>query len=104
VAFDVCFVVGDRVANWLGRFDPVAAELSPGHLLLRSELRWTHEQGHRLLDLLVGDDEYKLRWATGSYGTLHVVGGTPLGLAVGGRAMQVRDRLHAVVRRRGAAS
>jgi CelD/BcsL family acetyltransferase involved in cellulose biosynthesis len=100
VAFDICFRVGSRLGNWLGRFDPVAAEISPGHLLLRRELEWSAEQGITTLDLLVGEDEYKMRWATGTYGTAHLVGGTPLALAVGHRALEVRDRLHGLARRR----
>jgi CelD/BcsL family acetyltransferase involved in cellulose biosynthesis len=100
VAFDLCFRVGTRLGNWLGRFDPVAAEISPGHLLLRRELEWCAEQGVTTLDLLVGEDEYKMRWATDAYPTLHLVGGTPWALAVGHRALDARDRLHGLARRR----
>ncbi len=100
VAFDICFRVGSRLGNWLGRFDPVAAEISPGHLLLRRELEWCADQGITTFDLLVGEDEYKMRWATGTYETAHLVGGTPLALAVGHRALDARDRLHGLARRR----
>jgi CelD/BcsL family acetyltransferase involved in cellulose biosynthesis len=73
VAFDVHVTSGSVANAWLGRFDPAAAEWSPGHLLLRSGIEWALSAGMATIDLQLGADEYKRRWATGSYDTLRVV-------------------------------
>jgi CelD/BcsL family acetyltransferase involved in cellulose biosynthesis len=98
VACDIDIVVGRRLGVWYGRFDPSVAELSPGHLLLRRQVRWALDHRLATVDLLVGEHEYKLRWATSSYPTVHVVGGSRLALALGRPALAARDRLHHALR------
>lgn len=98
VACDIDFVVGRRLGVWYGRFDPSVAELSPGHLLLRRQVRWALEHRLGIVDLLVGEHEYKMRWATGTYPTVHVVGGSRLALALGRPALELRHRLHHALR------
>ena len=62
------------VANaWLGRFDPDAAEWSPGHLLLRAGVDWAMSAGVATIDLQLGADEYKRRWADDAYDTVRVI-------------------------------
>lgn len=74
IGFDA-YVSSGSVANaWLGRYDPLAAEWSPGHLLLRAGVEWALQSGRASIDLQLGGDEYKLRWADGAYDTLGVVG------------------------------
>ncbi len=100
VSIDINFVVGSRMGAWFGRFDPTAAEISPGHQLLRAEVGWAVDTGLRTIDLLVGEDDYKMRWATGTYATEHVVGGSSLARSVGTRLVDGRQRLHHMVQYR----
>lgn len=86
IGFDVYVTSGSVVNAWLGRFDPVAAEWSPGHLLLRAGVEWVLDSGVATIDLQLGGDEYKLRWADGAYDTLGVIGATSEGRLRLGRA------------------
>ena len=72
VGFHLALRTGRRATAWLARFDPVAAAYSPGHLMLRSVTQWAIESGLDELDLQLGDDAYKLRWATSTYDTADI--------------------------------
>lgn len=50
---------------WNGGFAPEAARWTPGSLLLLAQARRCCDEGLGELDLLRGDEAYKLRWATG---------------------------------------
>jgi CelD/BcsL family acetyltransferase involved in cellulose biosynthesis len=49
-----------------GGFDPAFHRFSPGQLLIRATLERAFTRGLRRYELLGGDDDYKLRWATGT--------------------------------------
>ncbi len=87
IAFDLHVRNGTVARAWLGRFDPAAAEWSPGHLLLRAGLDWAIGAGVETLDLQLGSDLYKRRWATSSYDTVRVVGATHGSRLASGRTM-----------------
>ena len=72
VSVDLVLLANGTMHSWIGRFDPAVAAFSPGHLLQCAGIDWAAEHGHPRIDLLVGDDDYKRRWATGSYGTVDV--------------------------------
>ena len=99
IAFDVYLRSGAAASAWLGRYDPDAASWSPGHLLLRSGVEWAIAEEIETIDLQLGGDEYKMRWSTGSYDTLSVIG------ASGARALtRARGSLWAVTRAHSARS
>ena len=72
-AFDVYVVSGATASAILGRFDPSLARYSPGQLLAEQGVQWAIDRGLTIVDLQLGGDRYKRRWATGSYDTLGVV-------------------------------
>lgn len=76
-SFNVAFRTGDTMSNWLARVEPWARAFSPGHHLLQRIIADAGGAGLRRMDMLVGDDEYKRRWATGSYDTASVLAATP---------------------------
>ncbi len=76
-AFDVFLWTSGGANAILGRFDPELAEFSPGQLLLRFGVQEAIEAGAIEIDLQLGDDLYKRRWATGTYDTLHVRSALP---------------------------
>lgn len=81
-AFDVHVGVGATASAWLGRYDPDLAARSPGHILLRAGVDWAAARGFDRLDLQLGADQYKMRWATGTYDTVGVTAArSPGGLA-----------------------
>jgi CelD/BcsL family acetyltransferase involved in cellulose biosynthesis len=80
-AFDVYVRSGATAYAILGRFNPDLAEHSPGQLLTEHGAQWAIEAGHASVDLQLGGDHYKRRWATDSYDTLGVVGADPTRLA-----------------------
>ncbi|MGB5760783.1 MAG: GNAT family N-acetyltransferase [Acidimicrobiales bacterium] len=80
-AFDVYVLSGSTASVVLGRFDPDLGEYSPGQLLAEHGVQWTIDTGHAVMDLQLGGDQYKRRWATGSYDTLGVVAAAPKRLA-----------------------
>ena len=71
-AFDLHLGIGSTASVWLGRHHPAAAAHSPGHLLLRAGVDWATAAGFDRLDLQLGGDEYKMRWAFETYDTIGV--------------------------------
>lgn len=55
------------------RFDPAFQRYAPGHLTLRGLVEHALGRGDRL-DLLLGGQDYKLQWSTGSYPVRAFVG------------------------------
>lgn len=85
VAFDLHVRIGSIVYAVLGRFHPAHAAISPGHLLLRDAVdRFAGSDVNRI-DLQLGGDNYKTRWATGSVDTVATT--------IGQRGTQHRHRL-----------
>ena len=76
-AFDVYVLGGATGSVVLGRFDPDLARFSPGQLLAEQGIQWAIDRGLTVVDLQLGGDRYKRRWATDSYDTLGVVAATP---------------------------
>ncbi len=71
-AFDVFVHNGGTASAVLGRMDPSLAEFSPGQLLLRYGIDQAITNGDRVVDLQLGDDLYKRRWADDVYDTVHL--------------------------------
>ncbi|MCP5025048.1 MAG: GNAT family N-acetyltransferase [Actinomycetia bacterium] len=88
IAFDVYVRTGNVASAWLGRFAPTARTWSPGHLLLRAGLEWATTNGLSTIDLQLGADEYKRRWATDAYDTLQLVAAADRRRLVLGRAIR----------------
>ncbi len=76
-AFDVYLLSGTTAFVVLGRFDPDLAQYSPGQLLAEHGVQWTIDRGHSVIDLQLGGDQYKRRWATDGYDTLGIVAAGP---------------------------
>jgi CelD/BcsL family acetyltransferase involved in cellulose biosynthesis len=72
-AFDLYVRVGTVAYAILGRFHPSHANISPGHLLLRSAIDEFAGSDTEQIDLQLGGDEYKTRWATSSADTVEAV-------------------------------
>ncbi len=72
-AFDIHLGIGNTASAWLGRHHPDVAPRSPGHLLLRAGVDWATAAGYDRFDLQLGADQYKMRWASGSYDTVSVI-------------------------------
>ena len=81
VGFHVALVTGNTAFAWLARFDPEAAELAPGHVMLREVVDLATARGLDTVDLQLGDDPYKLRWSSGAYDTVGVLAAAPGRLA-----------------------
>ncbi|MDH4148154.1 MAG: GNAT family N-acetyltransferase [Acidimicrobiia bacterium] len=108
VAFDVWIRCGQRMSAWIGRFDPAYAEFTPGHLLVGEAVRRGISDGVRLLDLQIGDSDYKRRWANGGYDTYEIVATGPAAgqlavLRAGSHATERLAGLRASLRRVSAA-
>lgn len=76
-AFDIYVLGGATASVVLGRYDPDLARYSPGQLLAEQGVQWAIDRGATAVDLQLGGDQYKRRWATSSYDTLGVVATTP---------------------------
>lgn len=74
-AFDVYLHSGETAHAILGRAHPELLHHSPGHLLTGDALDWAIGRGAHHVDLQLGADEYKLRWASTTYDTLTVTAG-----------------------------
>jgi CelD/BcsL family acetyltransferase involved in cellulose biosynthesis len=72
VSFDVGLVHGGRMELWLGRYHPAYARFSPGHLSMRAVVGHALAEGLAEIDMGLGDDQYKRRWAGDRYLTLDV--------------------------------
>lgn len=81
VAFDLHVHVGTVTYAILGRFDPSHAEISPGHLLLRAAVDRFAGTGIDHLDLQLGGDEYKTRWAGTTADTVEIEISSPDSMA-----------------------
>ena len=57
--------VGDRYSYYLAGFDEAYARYSIGMLLLAHTIRHAIEEGAAVYELLLGTEEFKLRFATG---------------------------------------
>jgi CelD/BcsL family acetyltransferase involved in cellulose biosynthesis len=64
-AFDISLRRGDRHISYLSSLDPSIREHSPGKVLQRYMVKAAVEAGARVYDLGLGDEEYKLRDASG---------------------------------------
>lgn len=64
-AFDISLRRGDRHISYLSSLDPSIREHSPGKVLQRYVVKAAVEAGARVYDLGLGDEEYKLRDASG---------------------------------------
>ena len=62
VAHEVALRSGGTLVTWLSRFEPDLRHWSPGHLLMRHLVDTHDEHGVRLLDLGIGENDYKLGW------------------------------------------
>ena len=76
VVFDLYIRTGGVAHAWLGRYDPFARDLSPGHLLLRAGVDWAATEGITTIDLQLGTDSYKRRWADDGYDTFRIAAAT----------------------------
>ena len=76
-AFDVYIRSGSTAYAVLGRFDPELAAASPGQLLTQHGIQWAIDSGVTSIDLQLGGDQYKMRWADRTYDTLDVVATGP---------------------------
>ena len=99
VCFDIGFIDGRRLSVWAGRFDPDLRRFSLGHLNLDAMLRWAIDHEMSVVDLLIGDTEYKRRWATSSYDTVAVVAATPGRLLPARALLGGRESLYQLRRR-----
>lgn len=71
-SFDVGFVGGGRLELWLGRYHPLYAGYSPGHLAMRHIVKQAFAEQQSSIDMGLGDHLYKRRWADSAYPTLEV--------------------------------
>jgi len=53
-----------RFYYWLPAYDPAFRQRAPGTVLLEELLKWSHAQGHRVFDFLLGDEPYKWVYST----------------------------------------
>jgi CelD/BcsL family acetyltransferase involved in cellulose biosynthesis len=84
-----------RFYYWIPAYDESAASCSPGGLLLAALLEESHRRGDHEFDFLIGDEEYKFRYAT-DVRLVRPLGRPPLGT----RAWKsVRGLIMPVVRR-----
>jgi CelD/BcsL family acetyltransferase involved in cellulose biosynthesis len=65
VAFDITLVRGERHLSYLSSRDPTISEHSPGRILQRYVVRAAVDAGARIFDYGLGEEEYKLRDASG---------------------------------------
>jgi CelD/BcsL family acetyltransferase involved in cellulose biosynthesis len=66
IAAQYGWLIGDRWSYLQAGLDPRWSRYSPGFLLLGETIREAIEQGASEYDLLLGDEAYKFRFATGS--------------------------------------
>jgi CelD/BcsL family acetyltransferase involved in cellulose biosynthesis len=64
-AFDITLVRGERHLSYLSSREPTISEHSPGRILQRYVVKAAVDAGARIFDYGLGDEEYKLRDATG---------------------------------------
>ena len=93
-AFDLYVVVGGVAYAILGRIDPDMQQYSPGHLLLRAGIDWAINSDHHVLDLQIGNDEYKLRWSSDTYDTVSVIAAPPRRFRTTRSALQAIEAAH----------
>ena len=67
------FRTADRELYYIGGFDPAAARLSPGMVLLAHAFERTRADGLRWLDLLRGREPYKYAWGAREHPHVRIV-------------------------------
>ncbi len=100
IAFALGFQSGGCYAYYTPAHAPAFDKLSPGGLLLAHLVERAYELGLEEFDFMLGDEEYKVSWATGMHHTARLLAGRP-GPA-GRLALEVslaRARLRAMLRR-----
>jgi len=94
IALDVTIVVNNCVYGYIRRHHPDARDFSPGHLMMRQNITHALEHNIAVLDLGLGDDEYKRRWANHWYDAAVVTGGRTGHQGVGRLAVRGVDAVH----------
>ena len=64
IGIHLCIVGVDSLCLWSGGFLPEAAHLSPGMLLINTEIETACAEGFAEYDLMRGTESYKERWST----------------------------------------
>jgi CelD/BcsL family acetyltransferase involved in cellulose biosynthesis len=64
IAINLCMVGANSLCLWNGGFTSAAERWSPGKLLISAGIREANASNMSEYDLLRGDEDYKLRWAT----------------------------------------
>lgn len=72
-AFDMMISVGEAGHAILGRYDPSAREWGVGHLLIEAMAARVLERGLQVLNLQLGDDQYKRAWTDGGEDLVRIV-------------------------------
>jgi CelD/BcsL family acetyltransferase involved in cellulose biosynthesis len=100
LAFELAFEHGGIVSVVKGGYDEAAARHGPGVVLLRELLEDAFGRGVREIDLLGGDEPYKLRWAhdTRARSTVTTFRATPAAM-VAYAAARAAAGAHATARR-----
>ena len=94
VSFGIAFAGGTTLGFWATRFDPEFTSGSVGVRLLHAVIEHGFIEGLRCVDLLLGDQPHKRRWATDSYDTLTVTAAaTTPGLRLGNAVLDSAARL-----------
>jgi CelD/BcsL family acetyltransferase involved in cellulose biosynthesis len=73
IAFQLGFRCGDALWDYSKAYDPSFSRLSPGTMLIPAVLDYGYRNGYREYDFLRGEEQYKMRWSTGSHRTWRVL-------------------------------
>jgi CelD/BcsL family acetyltransferase involved in cellulose biosynthesis len=104
-SFDVGLLTGRRLELWVGRYHPAYAGLSPGHLSMASIVEHAVEEGLAEIDMGLGDNPYKRRWADDRYRTLEATAASsPAASRLGEGILTARRHVRGVASRRPAAA
>lgn len=101
-SFDVGLVTGGRLELWVGRYHPMYARFSPGHLSMRTIVGHAVAEALSEIDMGLGDDPYKRRWTDDRYSTVEATAASsPAALRLGAGILASRRRLRSVASRLG---